>query len=105
MTIQRMPAARQIQIGFLGRLEAIRALTNGKAGEDKRKMSTALPPPVHQLLGDCTDRAATYNAMLTASSWLIQKGSSLAVAPMRFTLYDSCKTVRGIRNRPLVGFA
>jgi hypothetical protein len=66
MTIQRMPAARQIQIGFLGLLEAIRALTNGKVGEDK---------------------------------------TSLPVAPMRFTLYDSCKTVRGIRNRPLVGFA
>jgi hypothetical protein len=53
-TIQMMPAARQIQpIGFPGRSEAIRAPTKGKARKGNGKMSTALSPPVPQLLGDC----------------------------------------------------
>jgi len=58
-----MPTARQIQpMGFLGRLEAIRAPTMGKARNGSKKMSTALSPPVPQELGGCTDRAAMYSA-------------------------------------------
>src|SRR5829696_9598625 len=62
-SIQKMPAARQIQpIGFPGRLEAIRAPTMGKARKGSMKTSTALSPPVPQVLGGCTDRVATYRA-------------------------------------------
>src|SRR5215212_7439745 len=63
-SIQKMPEARQIQpIGFSGRLEEIRAPTRGKARKGTTKMSTALAPPVPQVLGGCTDRARTYNTI------------------------------------------
>jgi len=67
MIIQMMPTARHIHpTGFLGRLEAIRAPTRGKVTKGRITMSTALSPPVPQLLGGCTDRVATYNTMLAA---------------------------------------
>src|SRR5215204_448577 len=60
--IQKMPTARHIQpMGFLGRLEAIRAPTTGNARKGNNKMSTALSPPVPQELGGCTDRVAMYS--------------------------------------------
>jgi hypothetical protein len=60
--IQKMPAAKHIQpMGFLGRLEAIRAPTTGKARNGSRKMSTTPRPPVPQLGGGCTDRVRKYN--------------------------------------------
>src|SRR5215213_2641751 len=63
-SIQKMPEAKQIQpIGFSGRLEEIRAPTRGKARKGTTKMSTALAPPVPQVLGGCTDRARTYNTI------------------------------------------
>src|ERR671914_1401637 len=62
-----MPTARHIQpMGFLGRLEAIRAPTKGKVRKGNTKMSTALSPPVPQLLGGCKDRVARYNPMAAA---------------------------------------
>src|SRR3712207_2747702 len=65
--IQMMPTARHIHpTGFLGCLEAIRAPTRGKVRKGRTTMSTALSPPVPQLLGGCTDRVATYNTMLAA---------------------------------------
>src|SRR5829696_3531151 len=67
MIIQMMPTARHIHpTGFLCRLEAIRAPTRGKVRKGRTTMSTALSPPVPQLLGGCTDRVATYNTMLAA---------------------------------------
>jgi hypothetical protein len=46
-SIQKMPTAKQIQpMGLLGRLEAIRVPTMGKARKGSNKMSTALSPPV-----------------------------------------------------------
>src|ERR687893_2158254 len=63
LTIQMMPTARHIQpMGFSGRLEAIRAPTRGKARKGSNKMSTALSPPVPQVLGGSTDRVAMYSA-------------------------------------------
>src|SRR3712207_1447791 len=59
-----MPTAKHIQpMGFLGRLEAIRAPTKGKVRKGNTKMSTALSPPVPQLLGGCKDRVARYKPM------------------------------------------
>src|SRR5918997_2266963 len=67
LTIQKMPTAKQIQpMGFSGRLEAIRAPTKGKARKGRTRTSTALSPPVPQLVGGCKDRVATYNTMLAA---------------------------------------
>src|SRR5215212_9319956 len=61
--IQMIPTARHIQpMGFLGRLEAIRTPTRGKARKVSKEMSTPLSPPVPQLLGGCMERLAMYSA-------------------------------------------
>src|SRR5215210_1314102 len=61
-SIHKRPTARQIQpIGFLGCLEAIRAPTRGNGMKGTRKMNAALPPPVPQVVGGCTDRVRIYN--------------------------------------------
>src|SRR5215212_3809936 len=63
-----MPAARHIQpMGFLGRLEAIRAPTMGKARKATPKMSTTLTPAVPQELGGCTDRMRKYNTTVATN--------------------------------------
>src|SRR5215212_4077845 len=63
-----MPPVKQIQpIGLLGRLEAIRAPTVGKARNGSRKMSTMLRPPVPQLEGGCTDRVRKYNTTVATN--------------------------------------
>src|SRR5215207_3040323 len=63
-----MPTARHIQpMGLLGRLEAIRAPTRGKARKGNRKMSTTLRPPVPQLAGGCTDRVRKYNTTVATN--------------------------------------
>src|SRR5215217_3479611 len=63
LIIQMMPTARHIQpIGFLGRLEAIRAPTRGKSRKGSTKLSTPLAPPVPQLPGGCIEPVAMYSA-------------------------------------------
>jgi hypothetical protein len=63
-----MPAARHIQpIGLLGRLEAIRVPTKGKARMGNRKIKTRLRPPVPQLEGSCTDRVRKYNTTVVTN--------------------------------------
>src|SRR5215212_11214212 len=67
-SIQKMPAARHIQpMGFLGRLEAIRAPTSGKARKATPKMSTSLTPAVPQELGGCTDRVRKDNTTVATN--------------------------------------
>src|SRR5215211_1054005 len=54
MIIQNRPAARQIQpIGFLGRLEEIRAPTSGKARNGEKISRPLSGPAVPQSLGGC----------------------------------------------------
>jgi hypothetical protein len=63
MSIQRRPAARQIQpTGFSGRLEAIIAPTMGKARKGK-KINTS--PTVVPAASPWTKRARTYSATPT----------------------------------------
>src|ERR687894_921881 len=67
-SIQKMPMDRQIQpIGFLGRLDAIRAPTTGKARKGSREINSPLSPPVPQELGTSTDLAGMYNAIVAAN--------------------------------------
>src|SRR5215207_778307 len=62
LSIHRTPTTRQSQpMGFLGRLEAIRAPTRGKARKGSTKTNTLLKPPVPQVVGSCTDRVSTYS--------------------------------------------
>src|SRR5918998_2074438 len=63
-----MPMDRQIQpIGFLGRLDAIRAPTTGKVRKGSREINSPLSPPVPQELGTSTDLAGMYNAIVAAN--------------------------------------
>src|SRR5215203_6918816 len=57
LSIHKSPTARQIQpMAFVGRLEAIRAPTKGKARKGTMKTNTMLKPPVPQVIGGCSDR-------------------------------------------------
>jgi len=67
-SIQKMPAARQIQpMGLSGRLEAIRVPTKGITRKGNRKTNTMLGPPVPQLDGGCTDRVRKYNTTVATN--------------------------------------
>src|SRR5215211_1897469 len=62
-SIHKRPSARHIQpMGFLGRLEATRTPTMGKARKGTRPTMSLTVPTVTQLPGDCADRASTYSA-------------------------------------------
>src|SRR5919107_4011872 len=68
MSIQKSPAARQIQpIGFWGRLEAIRAPTKGKARKGKKITSPPMSPPVPHVLGD-RDAGTPYKDMMVSAT-------------------------------------
>src|SRR5215217_9145821 len=63
LSIHKSPTARQIQpMAFVGRLEAIRAPTKGKARKGSMKTNTMLKPPVPQVIGGCADGGRMYNA-------------------------------------------
>jgi hypothetical protein len=63
-----MPEARQIHpIGLLGRLEAIRAPTMGKARKGMEINRVLMRPLVPQVLGGCADRARMDKAMVAAN--------------------------------------
>ncbi len=63
-----MPEARQIYpIGLLGRLEAIRAPTMGKARKGMGINRLPTRPPVPQVLGGCADRVRMDKAMVAAN--------------------------------------
>jgi hypothetical protein len=65
MSIQKRPAARQIQpIGFVGRLEAIRAPTMGKARKGNQSNRSPRVPPV---LEGCVAGAAYKDEMVSAT--------------------------------------
>jgi len=49
-------------MGFVGRLEAIRAPTIVKGRKGSKAYTGVLIPPVPQLMGGCTGRVATYSA-------------------------------------------
>src|SRR5215207_5184003 len=113
-SIQKMPAARQIQpIGFPGRLEAIRAPTMGKARKGSKKIKTSLSPPVPQVLGSCTDRVATYSATDVAHRRSERPASDQAsqeeirpligLAPPSFDL-SQAQTVARARRAPAAWF-
>src|SRR5215210_641447 len=63
LSIHKSPTAKQIQpMAFVGRLEAIKAPTKGKARKGSMKTNTILKPPVPQVIGGCADRGRmTYN--------------------------------------------
>jgi hypothetical protein len=68
MSIQKRPAARQIQpIGFWGRLEAIRAPTKGKARKGKKITRPPMSPPVPHVLGDRVAGAPYKDMMVSAT--------------------------------------
>jgi hypothetical protein len=68
MSIQKSPAARQIQpIGFWGRLEAIRAPTKGKARKGKKITRPPMSPPVPHVLGDRVAGAPYKDMMVSAT--------------------------------------
>src|SRR4028119_2363240 len=68
MSIQKRPAARQIQpIGFWGRLEAIRAPTRGKARKGKKITRPPMSPPVPHVLGDRVAGAPYKDMMVSAA--------------------------------------
>src|SRR4028119_1513818 len=68
MSIQKRPAARQIQpIGFWGRLEAIRAPTRGKARKGKKITRPPMSPPVPHVLGD-RGAGAPYKDMMVSAA-------------------------------------
>src|SRR5215212_5039600 len=62
-SIHNRPSARQSQpMEFLGRLEATRAPTIGKASNGTKPNMSLTVPTVTQLPGDCAARARTYSA-------------------------------------------
>src|SRR5687768_12534918 len=85
-----MPAARQIQpMGFLGRLEAIRAPTIGKGRKGSMAHNGVLMPPVPQLLGGRTGRVTICRATAAINKTTESAASAQAsheVAPVLIPL-------------------
>jgi hypothetical protein len=65
MSIQKKPAARQIQpMGFLECLEAMRAQTTGKARKGMKINRSPRASPVPPLGASCAERARIYSGTL-----------------------------------------
>src|SRR4028119_1868057 len=108
MSVHNRPTARQSQpTAFLGRLEAIRAPTSGKA--KKRAPPTRLPTPrsALQLLGRSAPRARNHSGMVAKNRTKVSPASDhanqvearvFALAPSPFRLLVPSATIRTLQH-------